>query len=387
MKWGEFWKTGPKKQEDIPPPVDAENPFDGLFPDDDIPAGEGLNGKREDETRGEAKASHDPASIDELLKSLEEIGAEMRQPGNPDFADIPDDAPEPEEKPKAEPTGRNQRDAKALVEIHDWGAAFGMSKYAKEPGDDLFAGMQNYQATDDEKEDLTEDLADLLQDAGIELPPGVKFAFTYLRVYGPRIFLAHMNRKLHQKMEAEFARQKTEIKAEFETMKQQFRDEMAKKYQPPAPNPEKEPENTPKEPEKDKEPEDYRETTTAADGSSIYEKEQVAARYDQFRVKTHWEYPENTDGGPYAEKLRELAFTMIGELGRGEKIILDLLRDNFSPDRKPLQTAFRIPKKGSSGRKSDYEISLLKFIGQLHEELKETVKKISILKTRCNETI
>ncbi|WP_290713756.1 hypothetical protein, partial [Flavihumibacter sp. CACIAM 22H1] len=219
MKWGEFWNTGPKKKEDIPPPADVENPFEGLFPDDDIPAGEGLNGKSEEGSRGE-QISHDPASIDDLLNSLEGIGAEMRKPGDVDFADIPDEEPEPEEKPKTEPTGRNQRDAKALVEIHDWGAAFGMSKYAKEPGDDLFAGMENYRATDDEKADLTEDLADVLQDTGIELPPGIKAAFTYLRIYGPRFFLAHVNRKLHKKMEAEFARRKAEMKAEFETMKQ-----------------------------------------------------------------------------------------------------------------------------------------------------------------------
>ncbi|KYP13046.1 MAG: hypothetical protein A1D16_04900 [Flavihumibacter sp. CACIAM 22H1] len=150
---------------------------------------------------------------------------------------------------------------------------------------------------------------------------------------------------------------------------------MQQKYQPA--------QKAEKEPEKHTEPEDYQKTTTAPDGSFIYEKQKVAARYEQFRVKTDWEEPEapgNLHNAPYVVALQGLIYAMIGELKRGEKIILDLLRDNFTQDGKPLQTHFEIPEKGSNGRKSDYERALLSLIGDIQKEIRDTAKKISILK-------
>lgn len=344
-----------------------------------------MNGEMNLETEGnettgneQKLVSGDPRSVDELLKTLGNVGKQLQQPGNPDFGEIPP-AEEPE-KPDGPPSDRNKRDAKALVEINDWGVSFGLSRWAKEPGDNLLEGMEPYQAYEVEKEDLTEDLADLLRDSGIEIPPGLKFLFTYFRVYGPRAFLAEVNRKLHKKMEVEFERKRAELKAEFEEMKKQFRDDLRREYKVKPQSETGEEANEEEEPE-DAEP--YEKTTIEEDGSFVYEQKKVAAQYDQFRVRTDWDEPEtppHLKNAPYAAALQGLMYSMIGELKRGEKVILDLLRDGFTQDNEPLQTVFEIPEKGRTGRKSSYESALLSIISEIQRELKETAKKISILK-------
>jgi hypothetical protein len=339
---------------------------------------------------GQNHIKNEPQTVDELLNNLQNVGKELQQPGQPDMSDIPN-ALKKEDKTTEPPTGKNVRDAKALIEINDWGLGFGLSKYAKEPGENITEAMEPYQASEDEKEDLTADLAELLQDSGIELPPGVKFAFTYLRVYGPKAFLAHVNRRMYIKMEKEFERQKAQMREEMEAMKQQFRADMEKEYKGKfnKPNVNQEPfiQETPIPPEPTQEQEDFEpefeSTTIENDGSVVYEPAKVAKSYDQFRVKTDWEEPDtpaNLKNAPYAISLQGTIYEMIGELKRGEKIILDILRDGFTQDLKPIQTLFEIPDKGLNGRKSTYERALLETIYQIQKELKETAKKITILK-------
>jgi|GEM_PF-6258633 len=321
-----------------------------------------------------------PRSINDLLESLEKVGKQMQEPGNPDFIEPDETGPKAESELLGPPSGKNMRDAKALIEINDWGLSFGLSKYAKEPAENLGEAMEPYQASEVEKEDLTADLADLLKDSGIELPPWLKFAFTYGRTYGPKGFLAHTNRKLHEKLEKEFAERRAQMKAEFEQMKQAFRDELKREYKRPSKAQAAEPDEQPGE---DTEPESYAKATTDVDGTVVYEKEDVTAKYDEFRVRTDWTEPvtpAQIQNAPYAVALQALIYQMIAELKRGEKIILDLLRDGFTQDDVALQTVFARPEKGTNGRKSSYERALLEMIGEIGKELHETGKKISILK-------
>ncbi len=338
---------------------------------------------------GQNQPKKEPQSVDELLNNLQNVGKQLQEPGQPDMTDIPN-AIKKEEKTIAPPTGKNVRDAKALVEINDWGLGFGLSKYAKEPSENITEAMEPYQASDDEKEDLTADLAELLQDSGIELPPGVKFAFTYLRIYGPKAFLAHINRKMYAKMEIEFERQKAQMKDDLDKMKKEFREEMEKEYKGKMGKnkiQEEQEEDLEEDEFEEEEMEDddpeFESTSLEDDGSVIMEPKKVAKSYDQFRVKTDWEEPDtppNLKNAPYAVALQGLIYEMIGELRRGEKIILDLLRDGFTQDIKPITSAIAIPEKGTNGRKSTYERALLEMIMQIQKELKETQKKISILK-------